>query len=181
MKRYPHPTDAQVRKLSGTPLQKAAYQAGGTLSYAPLPSREKFKADLDKYAPGCGSPTPVFGTSGTIPCGARFNGKPYLCPACQVVETLLDDPARKPWWKRDAEKRHQDELERIRGRYGRASDKAKPTPRQVKLIALWKRQGKDRRIIDYCDREKIDPNRVLSRLKESERADWLSTTPKSSL
>jgi hypothetical protein len=89
-----------------------------------------------------------------------------------VVKTkLVDDPSRVPYWERAHRKRHQDELERLRGRYGRAEDKAQPTPRQAKLIARWKQQGKDRRIIDYCDREKIDPNRVLSRLKESGRGE----------
>lgn len=90
--------------------------------------------------------------------------------AKRVVEMLIDDPKRTPWWKRDAAKRHQADLEHIRGRYGRAGDKAQPTPRQAKLIIKWKKEGKERRILDYCDREKIDPNRVLARM-ESERGE----------
>lgn len=88
-----------------------------------------------------------------------------------LVEMLIDDPKRTPWWERDAQKRHQDELERIRGRYGRAEDKVQPTPRQARLIALWHRRGEDRKIIDYCDKNKIDPNRVLAGLKESKKGD----------
>jgi hypothetical protein len=84
------------------------------------------------------------------------------------VKKLVDDPARVPYWERERRQHHADALKQIRDRYGRASDKAQPTPRQAKLIARWKQQGKERRIIDYCDREKIDPNRVLTRL---------STTP----
>ena len=95
--------------------------------------------------------------------------------AKRIVDTLLeDDPktvdvrAVSRWWEKELQQRRKDDLERIRGRYGRASDKAQPTPIQAKLIARWKSQGKERRIIDYCDQKKIDPNRVLTRL---------STTP----
>ena len=83
-----------------------------------------------------------------------------------VLPSRLSDKAiaKLPFWKRDAINAHKNRMAQIRGRYGRSSDKAQPTPRQAKLIARWKQQGKERRIIDYCDREKIDPNRVLDRL-----------------
>jgi hypothetical protein len=86
--------------------------------------------------------------------------------AKRIVDTLLEAKP-VPYWEREHRQRHTDALKKVRDRYGRAGDKAQPTPRQAKLIARWKQQGKDRRIIDYCDREKIDPNRVISRLKES--------------
>jgi hypothetical protein len=94
-----------------------------------------------------------------------------------VVKKMIDDPirARDRFWKlrhKLRQRKHvKDQLAQSRAMYGRASDKAQPTPVQAKLIALWKRQGKERRIIDYCDKEKIDPNRVLAGLKESSPTD----------
>lgn len=78
--------------MGGTPHQHAAHGAGGDLLYARLPSPSNFAAELARYAPGCGSPTPVVGTSSMMPCGAHLHGKPYLCPHCQanaISEVLL--------------------------------------------------------------------------------------------
>ena len=70
-----------------TPHQKAATAAGGALIHAPL-NRERFEAELAKYAPGCGSPTQVPGTNGgTMPCGANLtefgHTRQHFCPHCE--------------------------------------------------------------------------------------------------
>jgi len=65
----------------GDPHAMAVEQAGGKLIGINF-DRAKFERELAKYAPGCGSPTPVAGTGGTIPCGAKLYGKPYFCPHC---------------------------------------------------------------------------------------------------
>lgn len=87
----------------------------------------------------------------------------------QIVEALLE--AKKPYWQREKEQAHKTAMKAVRDRYGRAEDKAQPDPRQAKQIAKWYKAGKNRRLIDYCDREKIDPNRVIARLKESTKGD----------
>lgn len=64
------------------PHARTVHDAGGKLIFAPF-NRQKFNAELDRYAPGCGAPTRVEGTNGgTMPCGAKLGGKPYFCPAC---------------------------------------------------------------------------------------------------
>lgn len=63
------------------PHASAVEAAGGKLIGIKF-DRKKFDDMLAKYAPGCGSPTPVAGTGGEIPCGAKLNGEPYFCPHC---------------------------------------------------------------------------------------------------
>jgi len=72
---------------NGTPIQKAAHEAGGTLIQLGF-DRGKLNRHLEMYAPGCGSPTHVVGTNGgTMPCGARLTSfgktEQYFCGHCQ--------------------------------------------------------------------------------------------------
>ena len=75
-----------------SPHQNAVREAGGTLIYADLPTREEWAhvvARYAGYAPGCGQLTHVVGTNaGQMPCGANLthlDGKtaPYFCGACE--------------------------------------------------------------------------------------------------
>jgi hypothetical protein len=64
------------------------HQLGGTLVKPVLPSCESWKAMLDKYAPGCGSPIRVEGTNGGfMPCGAWLTAhgerKQRFCHHCE--------------------------------------------------------------------------------------------------
>src|SRR5208337_1415099 len=94
----PQPRHRQPKEIKGPPPTDphahAAYDAGGTLIYTPL-NRQKFQTELDKYAPGCGSPIRIEGTNGgTMPCGATLNGQQVFCRYCdpaKVVEHLLKE------------------------------------------------------------------------------------------
>jgi len=80
--------------------------------------------------------------------------------AKKVVDSLLSDRKRKPYWEREREKAHQDELERLRGLYGH--DTAEPDERQaVVLRRLW-RAGNHRRFMEYCRANHLNPNRVIA-------------------
>lgn len=68
----------------GDPHALAAAQGGGKLIGIAF-DKGQFHRDVAKmtsYAPGCGAQTPVVGTGGTIPCGAKLDGTPYFCPNC---------------------------------------------------------------------------------------------------
>ena len=63
-------------------------ELGGTNLRPDLPTREAWNAMLERYAPGCGSPTYVPGTNGgKMPCGAWLNWPDgtrtqQFCPHC---------------------------------------------------------------------------------------------------
>lgn len=98
----PPQEESKLRKFRPTPYSQgphaqAAHEGGGTLISVPL-NRAKFNAMLAAYAPGCGSPVPIEGTSGTAPCGSTVGGQPVFCTHCAqqgsvaeaVVSRLLD-------------------------------------------------------------------------------------------
>ncbi len=85
----------------------------GVLVTPSLPSRESWGAMLQKYAPGCGSPTHVAGTNGgRMPCGGwltELSGARHqqFCPRLEnelkrssspVVQSLADAERRRPFW-----------------------------------------------------------------------------------
>lgn len=172
----------------GTPHQHAAHDAGGALTYHGLPSREKWNAELARYAPGCGAPTYVDGTNGSqMPCGGLLHGKPHFCSHCllhyfasltiraethlpfnhrstrnarNVVDSLLNGGKKKPYWEREREKAHQDELERLRGLYGH--DKTEPDARQAAVLRRLWQAGKHRRFMDYARQHGLNPNKVIA-------------------
>jgi len=76
----------------------------------------------------------------------------------KVARQMIGE-AKLPYWERDAIKRHQDELERVRGLYGR--DKAQPDEKQARLIRLYWRRGDYKKLIDYCRERGLDPNSVI--------------------
>ena len=61
---------------------------GGCLITPPMPTPEEWQRDLDRYAPGCGSPIRIAGTNGGhMRCGAwltHLDGKrtQEFCPHC---------------------------------------------------------------------------------------------------
>jgi hypothetical protein len=76
-------------------------ELNGTLFNPALPSRERWKAMLAHYAPGCGSPTRVAGTNGgTMPCGAwltQLDGSrtQEFCPNCKPCPTATLPPIHR--------------------------------------------------------------------------------------
>ena len=84
----PKPQPFKPAAYSHGPHAHTAHDAGGRLISAPL-NRQQFQADLDRYAPGCGTPTYIPGTNGgQVPCGGELtlSGKTerHFCPACQA-------------------------------------------------------------------------------------------------
>jgi hypothetical protein len=74
------------------PHQHAVFDAGGTLIYAPMPSREVWRNIVnvyESYLPGCGVPTHVAGTNGgKMPCGGELtelDGRTHkqFCARCE--------------------------------------------------------------------------------------------------
>jgi hypothetical protein len=87
------------------PHAQAAHDAGGHLSAHDL-HRAKFNAELKAYAPGCGSPVRVAGTSGGhARCGSKVGDEKVYCAHCgptleaavkvvnRMLEADVDDPA----------------------------------------------------------------------------------------
>jgi hypothetical protein len=81
------------------PAARAAHEAGGKLITAPL-NRARFNARLAAYAPGCGGPVSIPPFGGSVPCGAKFQGRTVFCPGClpkldnraeTVARRLLED------------------------------------------------------------------------------------------
>lgn len=81
-------------------LRKAAEAAGGTLIELDLTAAfDQIRADMERYAPGCGALTYVAGTNGgRMPCGATINYfgrvQPYFCASCHEGYLKLD---RESW------------------------------------------------------------------------------------
>jgi hypothetical protein len=86
--------------------------------------------------------------------------------AATIVDSLLDKKpltrgqAMKRSWEREAEKRHQDELERVRGLYGQ--DKTEPDERQAAVLRRLWQAGKHRRFMDYARQHGLNPNKVIA-------------------
>lgn len=101
-------------------LVAAAKASGGTLILeTSFPSPGAFKRKMDAYAPGCGTPIRVIGTTaGTVPCGAKLHlpgGKVdvQFCHYCEQTQEALKHPV--------AIKRHLDSAA-IRTRLFRSPD-----------------------------------------------------------
>ena len=85
LQRHPDPFVGALGHVKQRCLVRAL---GGTLVLPELPSRESWSAMLERYAPGCGSPTYVAGTNGgEMPCGGWLNQldgsrTQEFCPHC---------------------------------------------------------------------------------------------------
>ena len=77
--------------------------------------------------------------------------------------------AKLPYWERDAIKRHEDELERIRRTFGHM--KQEPDEKQARLIRLYHRRGEYRKIIDYCQERGLNPNHVIQQAQSQKFED----------
>lgn len=70
-------------RANAVALANAARDAHGVLMAPDLPSPAAWQSELDRYAPGCGSPIRVPGTSGgRMRCGATLDGQPEYCEHC---------------------------------------------------------------------------------------------------
>lgn len=104
--RWPKPRGKKFKPTAHSfgPHAQAAHDAGGHLSAHDL-HRAKFNAQLKAYAPGCGSPVRIAGTSGGYArCGSQVGDEKVYCAYCgptleaaakvvnRMLETDVDDP-----------------------------------------------------------------------------------------
>ena len=90
------------RSMKNEVLAKVVESCGGKLVTPALPLREKWAKDLERFAPGCGSPTNVAGTNGgKMPCGARLTSfgktEQHFCGACAKRMERPKEEARTGW------------------------------------------------------------------------------------
>jgi hypothetical protein len=151
------------------PHARAAYDAGGTLIHAPLPSREKWNRELARYAPGCGSPIHVPGTNGgTMPCGADFNGKPFFCDHCdpnKVVEALIEDED-KSWIAVDF-----DGTLATHTTYKGPTKLGDPVEKMMARVRRWIKNGKRIKIFTARADDEKSVNAIKQWLKDNDLPD----------